>query len=156
MSVRSSLRASGFLPMLALGALTYVSQVFQADDAVWVLVHNASTDRVVGSLFQPSLPSANDDKSSGSGTGAFVLQPLSQSCIVVRFGPGLFAGIEGCPITKSCCDRQVAASHIDTDNMLVGFGRRLCHIKLKSDEQVELLPGLVIPQFRRPDMSTML
>src|SRR5258708_6177632 len=76
-SVRSSLLLRGVLPMLALGALTDVGQVFQADDAVWVLIHNAPTDLVVGSLFQPSLPSTNDDKSSGSRPRAFVLQPLS-------------------------------------------------------------------------------
>src|SRR2546426_9975133 len=40
MSVRSSLLPRGLLPMLTLGALTDVRQVFQADDAVWVLVHN--------------------------------------------------------------------------------------------------------------------
>jgi hypothetical protein len=35
--------------MLALGTLTDVCQVFQANNTMWVLVHNAPTDLVVGS-----------------------------------------------------------------------------------------------------------
>src|SRR5215467_366608 len=87
MPVRSSLLLRGFLPMPASCALTDVRQVFQANDAVWVLLHNAPTDRVVGRSFQPSLPSADNHQSPGSRTGAFALQSLSQPCIVVRFGP---------------------------------------------------------------------
>src|SRR6266568_7618420 len=79
MSVRSALLLRGFVPVLAPGALTDMGQVFQADDAVWVLIHDGSTDLMVAILFQPSLSSANDDQSSCGGTSAFVLQPLSQS-----------------------------------------------------------------------------
>ena len=93
MPVGSVLLLRGFLSMPAFGALADVRQVFQANDAVWVLVHNAPADCVVDRLLQPSLPSTDDDKSSGSRTGAFVLQPLSQSCIVVRFGSGLIPAI---------------------------------------------------------------
>ncbi len=60
MSVRSPLLLCGFLPVLAFGVLTDVCQVFQAKNAVWVLVHHAPADLVVGRSFQPSLPSAND------------------------------------------------------------------------------------------------
>ena len=81
MSVCSSLVPGGFLSLLAPGAFTDMGQVFQANDAVWVLVHNAPTDLMIGSLLQPSLPSANDHQSPGSRTGAFVLQPLSQSAV---------------------------------------------------------------------------
>ena len=44
MPICSSLFPGCFLSMLAPGALTNMGQVFQADDAVWVLVHNAPTD----------------------------------------------------------------------------------------------------------------
>ena len=37
--IRSSLLLRGFLSMPAFGAFTDMGQVFQADDAVWVLVH---------------------------------------------------------------------------------------------------------------------
>src|SRR5438552_9253246 len=108
--------------MPTIGAFTDVSQVFQADDAVGVLVHNAPTDRVVGSLFQPSLPSTNHYQSPGSRTGALALQPLSQSAIVVRFGPALFAGIEGGTMIQLCSDRQIALDLINSAHGLVGLG----------------------------------
>ena len=113
--VHSALLLRGVLAMLALGTLTDMGQVFQANDTVGVLVHNAPTDLVVDSLFQPSLPSTNDDQSPGSRTGAFVLQPLAQAGIVICFGSGLFAGIEGCAIIQLGGDRQVALSDIDAD-----------------------------------------
>jgi hypothetical protein len=65
MSVRSALLLRGMLSMPKLGAFPDMGQVFQANDAVWVPVHNAPADLVVGRLFQPSFPFANDDKLSG-------------------------------------------------------------------------------------------
>src|SRR6266581_7341398 len=156
MSVRSALLLRGLLPMLAPCALTDVHQVFQANDAVWVALHNAPTDEVVGSLFQPSLPSTDHDQSPGSRTGAFVLQPLYQAAVMVSFGPGLFAGIEGCTIVQLRCDRQVALSHIHADHVLVGFGHRVCSLQCKRDEQIKLLTWLVIPQLGCPDMRSLL
>ncbi len=156
MSVRSSLLLRGFLPMRASGALADVRQVFQAKDAVWVLVHNAPADCVVDRLLQPSLPSTDDDKSSGSGTGAFVLQPLSQAGIVVCFGSDLFSRIKGRAIVQACSDCQVALSDIDTDHVLMGFGRGVCHLKFKGHEQVKLLAGLVIPQLCCPKVGAVL
>src|SRR5436309_900698 len=70
MSVCSSLVPGGFLSLRAPGAFTDMGQVFQANDAVWVLVHNAPTDLMIGRLLQPSLPSANDHQFPGSRTGA--------------------------------------------------------------------------------------
>src|SRR5215469_5136062 len=88
------------LPMLfalvgtAFGAFADVCQVFQADDAVGVRLHNAATDQVIALSFQPSLSSTDDDQASGGGTSALLLQALSQSRIVVSCGSDLFAGIE--------------------------------------------------------------
>ena len=82
MSVCSSLFPGCFLSMLAPGALTDMGQVFQADDAVWVAVHNAPTDLMVAILFQPSLSSAQHDESSCGGTRETVetrSQPSNQS-----------------------------------------------------------------------------
>src|SRR5436305_14204976 len=95
MSVRSALLLCGLLPVTAFGALTDMGQVFQADDAVWVAVHNAPTDLMVAILFEPSLSSAQHDESSCGGTSAFLLQPLSQAGVLVSFGSALCAGTEG-------------------------------------------------------------
>src|SRR6266487_131429 len=156
MSVCSALFPACLLALRAPGALTDMGQVFQADDAVWVLVHNAPTDLMIGGLVQPSLPSANDHQSPGSRTGAFVLQPLSQSCIVVRFGPDLFTGIEGGAIGQWRCDCQVALSYIHANDMLMRFWGGICYFHLKGDEQIELLAWLIIPEFCRPDLRTVL
>jgi hypothetical protein len=82
-------------PMLEPVAFTDVCQVLQADETVWVLGDNAMTDLVVGILFQPSLPSAHHQHTAGSGTGAFLLQPFSQSRIMIGFGSYSLARIEG-------------------------------------------------------------
>jgi hypothetical protein len=123
---------------------------------VWVTVHNAATDLVVASLFQPSLSSRNHDKPSGGRTSAFLLQPLSQPCIVVSFGSDLFTGIKGCTIIKPRCDGQVALSHVNAYHALVGFWRWVCYLKLKGDEQVKLLAWFVIPELGRADMRSLL
>src|SRR5712692_4617290 len=70
-----------------------MGQVFQPDEAVWVRVHNAPTDEVVAILFQPSLSSTDDDQASSRGTSAFLLQPLSQSCIMISLGSDSLARI---------------------------------------------------------------
>src|SRR6266566_2940259 len=69
------------------GAFANVCQVFQADDAVWVRLHNAATDEVIAFLFQPSLSSTDHHQTAGSGTSAFLLQALSQSRIMISCGP---------------------------------------------------------------------
>ena len=111
---------------------------------------------MIGSLFQPSLPSTNDHQSPGCRTGAFVLQSLSQSAVMVSFGPDLFTGIEGYPFVQCRSDRQVALSNVHTNNMLMRFRCGIRHFHLKGDEQVEPLAWLIIPQFCCPDMSAML
>src|SRR5712691_9122435 len=61
MPVSFALFLRGLLAAFPLGALTDVGQVFQPDDAVWVTVHDAAADGVVGRLFQPSLSPSNHD-----------------------------------------------------------------------------------------------
>src|SRR2546430_2238386 len=51
---------------------------------------------------------------------------------------------------------KVAMTYIDNYHVLMGFGCGRWHLQLKGDKQVELFPGLVIPQFCCPDMRTML
>src|SRR6266566_109492 len=141
MPIGVALLLRGFLPMLALGTLTNVGQVLQTDDTVWVLGNNAMTDLVVSILFQPSLPSTNHHKAAGSGTGAFLLQPLSQSRIVIGFGTYCLARIEGCGIFRSCRYSQITLSNIHTNDTAMCLRCWRLYFKLKRDEQIELLLG---------------
>ena len=138
-------------------SLTDVCQIFQADHTLWVLVYDAMTDRMVHSLFQPSLSSTDDDQASSSGTSAFLLQPFSQSRIVICFGPNLFASIE-CRLTpsRSCSHGKIALPNIHTYHLLVAFRCWLCYLNLKCYQQVELFARLVIPEFRGSDMRILL
>ncbi len=112
----------------AFGAFANVCQVFQADDAVWVRLHNASTDEVIALLFQPSLSSTDDDKASCGGTSAFLLQALSQSRIVVSFGSDLFTGIERGIILWRGSHCQVALPDIYPNHRGVGLWCWICHL----------------------------
>src|SRR5260370_23741985 len=98
------------------GAFADVGQVFQADDAVWVRVHDAMTDQMIAILFQPSLSSTNDDQSSCGGTSALFLQPFSQSGIVIGCGAYSLTGIEMAVVFRIGRDRQVPLSDIDADH----------------------------------------
>jgi len=87
-----------------------------------VTVHNVAADGVVGRLFQPSLSPSNHDESSRGRTSAFMLQPLSQTRIMIRFGSHLFTGIEGSAIIQLGGDRQIALPYIHADHALLGSG----------------------------------
>jgi hypothetical protein len=156
MAVRTSLLLRGLLAMPAFGAVADMGQVFQANEAVGVLVHNAPTDLVVGRLFQPSLPSTDDDESAGRRTGAFVLQAFAQSCVVVRFGSDLLARIEGGAIVQAGGDCQVALSDIDAHHELLRLGRGICQLQFQGHEQIELPAGLIIPQLCCPKVGAVL
>ena len=126
MVVCPSLLLTGLLAMLALGALADVCQVFQSDDAVWVRVHNAMTDLVVAILFQPSLSSTDDDQSSCGGTSAFLLQPFSQSRIVIGFGTCSLAGKELTVVLGIGTHRQVPLSDVNTNHVGMIVWSGLC------------------------------
>ena len=55
MPVGSPLFRACPLALASFGSLSNACQLFQADEAVWVCVHNAATDQMVALLFQPSL-----------------------------------------------------------------------------------------------------
>ncbi len=155
-SVRFALRACSFLALLAFGTLTDICQVFQSNQTVWVSGHDALGDHMIGVLLQPSLSSANHDKSSCRGTSAFFLKTLSQSRIVVGFGDKRFARIEGLFSSCGAADSQVADSDIHTDYPCMRFGCGRGSLDLQGDEQVELLAWLVVPQFGSSNLSPFL
>src|SRR6266849_5599343 len=137
-------------------SLTDVCQVFQANDAMWVHVHNAPTDDMVAILFQPSLSSRYHHQTAGSGTSAFFLQPFSQSRIVIGFGTNSLASIEIAVMFRIGANSQISLSDIDTNHVGVIVWRWLCYLNLKGDEQVELLAWFVIPEFSSSDMRAIL
>ena len=137
--------------LLAFGAFADMGQVLQTNDAVWVLGHDALTDLVVSILFQPSLSPANRNQATGSRTSAFLLQPLSQSRIVIGFGANGLAGIKGRLVGRGGCHRQIALPYINPYHVLVTLRSGVCHHSLKGHQQVELLARLVVPQLCRSD-----
>src|SRR5258708_3225762 len=156
MPIGTALLLACFLASFPRDAFSDMCQVLQADKALRVRVHNAPTDGMVAILFQPSLSSADDDESSCRRTSAFLLQPFSQARIMVGPGPGTLARIERCIMGGASSDCQIALSHIDADYPAMAFGCWLCYLKLKREQQVELLLGLIIPQFGSSDMRILL
>ena len=148
------------LPLLLAGAFALaplpgtfadVGQVFQSDQAVGMEENDALRDDMIGVGFQPSLPLADDDQSPRCGTGAFLLQTLSQSRVMVGGCNHALAGVETGVPPRVAGDRQVANTYIYPDDARMCLGRRVGHLQLKGDQQVELLAGLVIPEFGRTD-----
>src|SRR5690348_4297065 len=60
----------------AFGAFANICQIFQSNQAVWVLCDDAFRYDMIGVLLQPSLSSTNRYKAAGGGTSAFLLQTL--------------------------------------------------------------------------------
>ncbi len=156
MSVGLALLLRGLLASFPLGAFSNVRQVLQAENALWVLIDNVSTDDMVAILFQPSLSSTNHNQASCGGTSAFLLQPFSQPGIMIGLGAGLRAGIESGLILGSSGHSQVALTHIDPNNLLVGLWQWVGNLHFKRYQQVELLAGLVIPELGRSNLGSRL
>jgi hypothetical protein len=147
MLVGPSLLLRCVLAPFAFAPLADVGQVFQADEGVGVLVNNAFGDVVIGVQLQPSLSSADRHQATGRGTSAFPLQAFSQARIMVSFGADLLARIERGLIVGIGRDCQVALPDINPDHAAQGHGSEVRPLEFKTDEQVELLVGLVIPEF---------
>ena len=133
------------------GSFVNVRQVFQPDQAVGVPGHDACGNDMIGVLLQPSLPSADDNESPRCRTGAFLLKTLPQSRVVVGFGDDAPARMETRLSPSIAGDRQVAHAHVHPDDTRLHRRQRVGHLDGKRNQQVELLLGLVIPEFRRPD-----
>src|SRR6266852_2934878 len=154
--IGSSLLLRGLLAMLAFGPFSDVLQVFQPNQTVWVLDDDAFGDDMIGVLLQPSLSSSDYHQTAGSRTSAFLLKTLPQSRIMVGYGNNLFSRVKRLLSLGGRCYCQVADTHINPDNVRMRCGRRLFHLNLKTHQQVELLPWLVIPQLGCSDTSTLL
>ncbi len=77
---------TGLFAFAPLRSLSNICQILQPDQAVGVLCHDAFGNDMIGVLLQPSLSSTDRHQTAGSGTSAFFLKTLSQSCVMVGFG----------------------------------------------------------------------
>jgi hypothetical protein len=155
-SIGLALILRGVLPASAPRSLADVSQVFQPDEGMGVSGHDAGRDHMIGVGFQPSLSPAHRHQAAGRGASAFLLQTLSQSRVMVGGGDQALAGMEGRLSLRVAGHGQVADTHIYPDHARLRFGRRICHLRLKRNQQVKLLLGSVIPELGRPDGGTSL
>jgi hypothetical protein len=155
-SVGLALFLRRFLALLAFGALADICQVFQSNDGMWVLFHNAFTHHMIGVLLQPSLSLANLHRTARSGTSAFFLKTLSQSCVVVGFGNHGFSGMKSWLSFHGATDSEI--THPDIDPNYTGVGLRCGRVSLdlQGHEQVELLLGFLVAELSRSNLSSIL
>src|SRR5437588_2697037 len=83
------------LAMFAFGALTNVCQMLQPDQAVRMLIYDMLGDTMIGVGFQPSLPIGNGDQAPRGRAGAFSLQTLPQSRVMIGLSSDTSARMEG-------------------------------------------------------------
>lgn len=72
------------------------------------------------------------------------------------FGHHPFARVEGTISFGGRGHSQIAYTHINPCDTGMRFWCWLCCLDLQTDEQVEVLPGFVVPEFGSPDMSALL
>ena len=151
-----ALLPAGLFAFLALCSFSDVCQLFQANDTVWVLVYDAFGDNMIGVLLQPSLSSTDSDESPCCGTSAFLLQTLSQTCIMVSFGNNALSSMKRALSLGGRGDGQIAHAHIHPSHTGMGLGCGVCSLNFQGDEQIELLVGLIIPELSGSDMGILL
>jgi len=144
-----------FLASLATGPISDIGQVLQSDEAVWVLGHDALRDHMIGVLLQPSLPSTDGKESPRCGTGAFLLQTLSQSRVVVSFGNDSLPRMERMLCLRRRRYRQIANTDIHPSYTTMSARCWLCYLDLKGNQQVELVLWFIVPEFCSTDLSTL-
>ncbi len=151
-----ALLLGGLFAMFAFRAFPNICQVLKPNEAVWVLLNNVFTHHVIGVLLQPSLSSRYRDQTARGGMSAFLLQTLSQTSVVIRLGNNAFSRREGTVSFRGTTDGQIANTHIHTGNARMRLGCGIGNFNLKGNEQVKLLAGFVVPQFRSPDGCSLL
>ena len=141
---------------LAFGSLTNVRQVFQADQAVGVSVNDAFGNDMIGILLQPSLSPSDSHQTAGRGTSAFLLQTLSQSCIMVGFGNQASSRMKSRMSRGIAGHGQVTHAHIYPNHARLPFWHRVGDVSLQGDQQVELLVGFVVAELGGSDPCALL
>ncbi len=100
--------------------LSDIDQMLQANEGMWKRLYDVFAHDMIGVLLQPSLSSADRHQAAGSGTSAFLLKTLSQSCIMVGLGNDLFTRIKGTVSFGRTADGQVANTDINPYDILMG------------------------------------
>lgn len=146
----------GPLALLPFGALPDVGQVFQADQCVGMGVQNMLSNGMIGIQLQPSLSPADSDPPPFCRASAFLLKPLLEAGIVICFGAYFLSRIELRPVPKRGNGDKVALAHIHTKNLALVTGLGIRRLDGQTHQQIEALPGLVIPEFGPADDGPML
>src|SRR6266581_6742001 len=154
--IRLALLLTRLLARPAFGVFTDVGQVLKSNDAVWVLCDDALRDAVIGLQLQPSLSSTDRYQATGRGTSAFTLQAFTKSCVVIGCSSHSLARMERCFPSRSRGDGEIASADIDPNHHAMILRCRVCYLKLKAHQQVELFMRFVIPEFSGPDSRSML
>ena len=144
------------LASLPFRAFADLGQVFQPDQTMGVSAHDALGDDMIGVGFQPSLPPGNYSQATCGRTGAFLLQTLSQSGVMVGLGHKALARMETGLSSRVAGHGQVANPNIHPDDAALRIGGRVWYVYLQRDQQIELLAGLVIAEFGRANGCSML
>src|SRR5579875_56581 len=140
----------------SLGSFSNACQVFQSDQTVLVLFNDAFGNDMIGVGFQPSLSSRERHEATLCRTSAFLLKTLSQSCIMVGFGSDTLARVERACTRGGAGHCEVTHTHIDTDDLSMGFWCGIGYFHLKGDQQVAMFLWLVVPQLSDSDLGTIL
>src|SRR6266496_5932486 len=143
-----------FLPCLR-WVRSLISVRFSNPMRLLVPGHNALRDHMIGVLLQPSLPSTDGNESPRCRTGAFLLQTLSQSRIVVSFGNDSLPRIERMISLCRRSYRQIANTNIHTSYTNMSVRCWLCYLYLKGNQQVEVFLWFIVPEFSRTDVGTL-
>jgi hypothetical protein len=123
--ISAALLLAGSLAMCARRAFTDVGQVLKPNDAGWVRGDDARSYGVIGLQLQPSLSPAYHLEAAGCGSSAFVLQSLTQSCVVIGFGSHSLARMKRCSGARVRRHGKVTLSHIDTYHVSIRPRQRI-------------------------------
>ena len=147
MSVRPPLLFARLLAAFAFASLSYMRQIFQADERVGMGVQHVLADPVVGLQLQPSLSPADGNAPSGRRASAFALEPLLQAGIMVRLAADLLSRIELRAVGKGGNGGKIALPHVYPDNAGMTFWGRVRRFNRQADQQIEALSAPVMPEF---------
>src|SRR5260370_30737100 len=101
---------------------------------MWVLLDDLFGYDVIGLQFQPSLSLLDPLQTTFRAASAFFLQAFTQSCIMVGCMPDSFPWVKGRLACRGRSHRQIANTHIDSDDFSELLMRRLRHVDFQRHE----------------------
>jgi hypothetical protein len=119
-------------------------------------VSNVSQVFMVGVLLQPSLSPSDHHQTAGGRTSAFFLKTLAEARVMIGLGHNGLPGMEGLFAPGASRYGQVAQTHVYPDDRCVRGARWRLYFHLQGDEHIKVFAGLIIPEFGRPDVRSVL